>query len=180
MTHQGIDYGRGLTNINSATGIRYGVIPENYLGDWYEDSEPDYGSPTCPECANYLIDTPANLGEYEFIDTLRDFFCSHCNRTWYSEDSYPDEPLGYTYVGEGIIAHSDSSGEVWITESPFFTYAQFCSPCAPGACYLLSPLDQPREDNRAYCFPSSWFDGEVAPYPVYSVKTGELLPPLTE
>jgi len=30
------------------------------------------------------------------------------------------------------LAASDSEGDVWVYRSPYYTRAQFCSPCAPG------------------------------------------------
>lgn len=39
----GIDYGRGQTNIDHATGMRYGVLPAHDVGErWYEASEAQY------------------------------------------------------------------------------------------------------------------------------------------
>jgi len=67
--------------------------------------------------------------------------------------------------------------EIMITKSPYFTYAQFCSPCAPGAVYLMNwlPKSNPVENNRGYCFGHDWFESGKVPYPVYSVKTGKLV-----
>lgn len=40
----GIDYGRGITNIDAKTGIRFGVIHQNnVLQAWADSSEPYYG-----------------------------------------------------------------------------------------------------------------------------------------
>lgn len=47
-----------------------------------------------------------------------------------------------------------------------WTFAQFCSPCVPGA----GSLDNPVEDGaKTYCLDHDWFDGGVAPYPVFRV-----------
>ena len=35
----------------------------------------------------------------------------------------------------------------------------------------------PEDGERAYCFGHDWFEDKAAPYPVYSVATGELVPP---
>ena len=44
MSNAGIDYGRGLTNIDIETGIRYGVIALNNCNqDWLNEFEPYYG-----------------------------------------------------------------------------------------------------------------------------------------
>lgn len=64
---------------------------------------------------------------------------------------------------------------MFILASPYFTHAQFCSPCAPGACYLLSPTD--KTGPKAYCLNHDWFEGDKAPYPVWEVATGKLVKP---
>ena len=52
MNNAGIDYGHGQTNIDTKTGIRYGVISQmNILDAWCEESEPYYGKfALCPHC----------------------------------------------------------------------------------------------------------------------------------
>ena len=53
----GIDYGRGRTNVDVETGIRYGVIPANAMGQpWYDEAEAHYGEPTCPECGGVVVE----------------------------------------------------------------------------------------------------------------------------
>lgn len=48
------------------------------------------------------------------------------------------------------------------------------APCAPGAGYLSNPCP---DGPKTYCFGHDWFENDVAPYPVYRVDTGELVPP---
>jgi hypothetical protein len=44
MANVGIDYGMGCTNVDHATGIRYGVISQNeILQAWADSSQPVYG-----------------------------------------------------------------------------------------------------------------------------------------
>jgi len=85
---------------------------------------------------------------------------------------------------------SADSTDIWVMKSPFYTYGQFCSPCAPGAINLDNPLDYIKEylyglelnwyadenlpqNNKAYCFDSSWFDDGKAPYRVFRVDNNE-------
>ena len=57
----GIDYGRGMSNIDHETGIRYGVINQNkVLQAWADSSEPDYGMPE----ENELPEDAEPLGFY--------------------------------------------------------------------------------------------------------------------
>lgn len=179
--YAGIDYSAGQqVNRNKETGIRYGIIPANSIGQaWYDSAEPDYGDPHCPQCGN---DVKPARGEYAKYDHAKhesaDYVCHHCKAVFGGESAFSDESQGCTYEGDGITAFEDSQGDVWVTQSPYFTYAQFCSPCAPGACYLRNPLDaqDKPEANKCYCLPADWFDDESpCPYPVYSVATGELI-----
>jgi len=163
---KGIDYGMGKTN-RDASGIRFGVIPQNssVLQAWADISEPVYGEAECPQCGE-----PVNLdGDDDYCE---------CGRDLSSEFDFA-EPCAWMVKelddkGERVLfAHCSEDGDIFVEKSPYFTYAQLCSPCAPGACYLLNPCE-PDPNNRAYCFDESWFEGE-APYPVYSVETGEML-----
>lgn len=88
------------------------------------------------------------------------------------EDLYEIEPSHWEVNSNGYQAHTDDYGDIFVMRSPYFTYAQFCSPCAPGACYLRNPCP-PNLNNRAYCFGHDWFDEGEAPYPVYSIETGK-------
>lgn len=182
----GIDYGRGQTNIDRETGIRYGVIPAN--GDicqaWYDSAEPDYGSPHCPKCGNPAYDiTEVNA---ELIDAMdagspfshaphecEEYACLSCRYTFGRESAFADEPCGYTLDDGEYLAGSDEV-DVFVLKSPYYTRARYCSPCAPGACYLLSPDES---GERAYCFGHDWFESGRAPYPVYRVSDNTLVKP---
>lgn len=172
-TYKGIDYGLGRSNRNQQTGIRNGVINQNHVGEsWFESSEAFYGKPHCPECGGEL---PKDFDDYND--------CPHCDHGIgvVGEECYPESPLSHFYEKDGYSAEAGESGDIFVFRSPYFTYAQFCSPCAPGACYLSAFLCNPDpetdKDNRAYCFGHDWFDDGKAPYPVYSVETGELINP---
>ncbi len=166
-TYAGIDYGLGKTNV-SKSGIRYGVIPANDVGSqWYDSAEANYGKPTCPKCGN-----EANKARKS------DFHCPRCKYHFDSDEAYGDTPNSF-FVDDGEIKaeQSGDDSDIFVMQSPYFTYAQFCSPCAPGACYLLNSLESPSDNNRAYCLGHDWFEDCVAPYPVYSIETGELVNP---
>lgn len=83
--------------------------------------------------------------------------------------------------------------DVFVSRSPYFTYAQFCSPCVPGAGNLdhpykyegnMSPdssafalcLNMCATDDgwpKVFCLGHDFFENEEAPYPVFSVATGK-------
>ena len=169
--YKGIDYGMGATNIDKETGIRYGVIPQNeVLQAWADESEPEYGEPDyieCPSCGQEFA-TPEGLNWGDMTT------CEFCHEKFEIDISDFAEPIGYVYENDGYQAQqSFDDPDIFVMKSPYFTYAQFCSPCAPGACYLLNPLEEKDQNNRVYCFGHDWFEEGKAPYPVYDVKTGK-------
>lgn len=183
----GIDYGLGTTNINTETGIHYGVIPQRELQWFFDSAEADYGKASCPKCGEEAVDA-SNLTEeqeeaYEHEHGFSDYACHNCEYVFDSQEAFPEEANGYTIDdGEYKMEIDGDCIDVFITLSPYFTYAQFCSPCAPGACYLTNYLLVPDllqvgyANNRAYCPGLDWFDNDTpCPYPVYSVETGECL-----
>lgn len=165
----GIDYSCGARlsngqrpNVDEDTNIRYGVINANEIVQaWADSSEPKYPCEDC-ECWNSETES-CNYDEWD------------CEASEFVLDD-----------GEYIATQSRDDSDIFVIKSPFYTYAYFCSPCAPGACYLMSPVSM--EDifdhenrtirainNRCYCFGKDWFDGENAPYPIWRVDTHELV-----
>ena len=191
-SYPGIDYGMGQTNVDRSTGIRYGVISANAgLTEWFwEDVESVY-LPSCPHCDNKLDDgwedesdqynaTQEAIGngiatEAE-IDDLCDPICPHCYKAIEDGEQWPDcdEPAANVIDSDGVKGHVDDSNDVWVTESPFYTRAQFCSPCAPGAGYLGNPCD---DGPKTYCLGHDWFEGGKAPYTVYRVDDDSVVEP---
>jgi len=142
-----------MTNIDHETGIRYGVIPANDVCQaWSDESEPLYPEPDPGE------EDPEDFGpEYD--------------------------PSHYLYSRQGYVAQQRADDtNIFITKSPYYTFARFCSPCAPGAGYLryYDP-----DGVKTYCFDPGWFwdsdekTGEWegtrsgCPYPVYRVPDNE-------
>lgn len=161
---KGIDYGMGQTNIDKSNGIRYGVIPSHDVCQaWADSSEADYGKPDtsdcgCPNCGHN------DNEQREWGDSL---ICEECGESY--EVELPDccEPLAHISTDKDYEARqSNDDCDIFITSSPFYTYAPFCSPCAPGACYLR---DAEEGGEKAYCFGHDYFDEGIAPYPVYRV-----------
>ena len=185
-SYAGIDYGNGTSNIDKNTGIRYGVIAINSLNlDCVYDGGFDefYGNPTCPECGNPAVDTAkfqANGAHPESDDWENysehgcdDYACVNCKHFLDSSEVYSEEMLSMSYDKDGYKLESCfDNTELFVTLSPYYTFAQYCSPCAPGA----GNLDNYCEDGaKTYCLGHDWFEDGKAPYPVYSVQTGELL-----
>lgn len=206
----GIDWGRGQTNIDLSSGIRYGVIPAHDVGaGWYDASEGYYGPATCPLCGNEAAEydqaeeeygdenTTFDEAEGDIVGELSpasrgscaDFGCVRCGVYFGSDEAYGDDSISHRYgIGddgeaeEGADVVATQGGDdcdIFIFRSEFFTFAPFCSPCAPGACYLRD--GDYSGDDRAYCFGHDWFwDTErgFAPYPVFRASDGaEVYPP---
>jgi hypothetical protein len=157
--YRGIDYGLGRSNIGE-NGIRYGVIPlHDVAQSWCDSSEAIYPEP-----------------EKEYDEDGEEIEPA-------DDDMDCVEPIGFRYSADGYEAtQSADDSDIFILKSPFFTVAQFCSPCAPGACHLRNPIEvtddaAPADPNRCYCFGHDWFDEEEAPYPVYEVATGKRVYP---
>lgn len=175
----GIDYGMGRTNIDRETGIRYGVISQgSVLQAWCDSAEADYGEPTCPKCGDRAIEAyKVNNDDAETWPNLyshgcEDYACESCEVYLDSSDAFGEEPLGWSYEADGYSLSDCLDSDIIICKAPFYTLAAFCSPCVPGACSIES-----EGDVKAYCLGHDWFEDGKAPYPVYSVVTGELVNP---
>lgn len=169
-----IDYGLGQTNIDKSTGIRYGVIHQNeVLQAWADSSEPEYGEPHCPKCGNEVQPLDGAIEQYEDWEgsdtACGDYVCESCKYVFDSDEAFSDEPLSFL-LDDGEYKAEQNGGDIdiFIIKSPYFTLCTFCSPCAPGAGYLMND-----GNVRAYCFSHDWFEEGKAPYKVYSVATGE-------
>jgi hypothetical protein len=127
----GIDYGLGQTNIDTETGFRYGVVSCHELDSWvYEELEPIYSE--CDNCE----------GDNEDCDCQSDFrepdYHEVNNENWTATASF------------------ESDSDLFVTKSKWVIRCGFCSPCAPGAGYILSDGD----DCWAYCPPPDFFTDE--------------------
>ena len=171
-----------LTN-HDENGIAYGVIPQNdVMPECLDDAEYDYGKPEdydleCPECGRTLSwDEPLNWGE--IVE------CSACSEDVELEPPFDSEANSFSierdgYAIQGECGSFTSSFDLWVFKSPYYTIAEKCSPCAPGAGYLRSAsegealFNSMGQPERTYCLDGDWFDDGIAPYPVFSVETGE-------
>jgi len=173
MSYAGIDYGRiDKTNRDPVTGIHYGCISQHsVLQAWADSSEPEYGEQTCPKCGNAVVEYDSDEhGDYHCSCGCADYACTDCELVWNSCDCFPEEPLGYSYDAEGYHLVDCLDSGIMVLKSPYYTHAQFCSPCVPGAGNLDSPM---LEGVKTYCLGHDWFDGGKAPYPVYRVDNNQ-------
>lgn len=125
-TYPGIDYGLGRTNIDQATGFRFGVISCNsIMSEAMDDVDPDYGTPQesveCPEC-----------GHSEHADNWGDTVtCSECGEEFNADIPDYIESSGWSYNKDGYAIADCLDNDAIVIKSPYYTYAQYCSPCVP-------------------------------------------------
>lgn len=177
MAYAGIDYGLGQSNIDTSNGIRYGVIgQDSIMSECMDGFEQDCGAPTCPECGNAVIDATSDTlpTESEAWDNstkygCNDYACVPCKHFLDSSEVFSEESQGFTYEMDGYQLTDCLNTDIFIIKSPYYTFAQFCSPCVPGAGNLDNPVPN---GAKTYCLGHDWFDDGRAPYPVYSVETG--------
>jgi len=161
----GFDWGMGQANIDIKNNIRYGVISQYaVLQAWADGSEPHYPN-NCPHCGDELPD--------DFEEEIYP-----CCQEEVSDDDIEDiEASSYFIADDTYQAECGESGDIIILKSKYYTFAQFCSPCYPGAGNLPIYLSGEPEANKTYCFHHNMFETGIAPYPVYSVETGEVVLP---
>jgi len=193
--YKGIDYGRGMSNVDGSTGIRFGVIQHDKVGQaWWEESEGNYREPACPKCEGEVVDltdlgdecelrdeddkliSSEEIDEWECAEhECADYACVNCRYVFGSESAISEEPYSHSYDKDGYACeqgHDDP--DIFILKSPFYTWCQFCSPCAPGAGYITN-WTEPGVGIKAFVFDSSWFEDNKAPYPVYWVENDSLV-----
>jgi len=196
--YAGLDYSGPGSDVNrdKDTRIRYGIMSTHAVAP--EALEDIYTHGTDVDYENYIA---------ELKDKLRGVLSDYFSDVKLSGDDISaldaavdgafeavNDDLDYQnnngctrmlYKADGYVLQTDSYGDLWVIKSPYFTYAQFASPCAPGACHLENPLEgygmteekksEKLAANKCYCLSGDWFDKEnPCPYDIYSVETGEL------
>lgn len=176
----GIDYSGGRSNFDPETGIHFGVISQHSLGAFaFDDIEFDYGDATCPKCGGVAVEYSDAHENFEpcLVYGCSDYACENCKHTLDSAECFSDDPQGWSINADGYQVINCLDSDAMILKAPYFTRAVFCSPCVPGACSIETPAE---DGAKAYCFGHDWFDDGIAPYPVYSVATGELVAPMVQ
>lgn len=188
----GLDYSLGRSNFDPETGIHFGVISVNSVDlDLWSEAESIYPDPTCPKCGatvkpsdDELALFPADYddeddpldadGTPQWFDG-KDFTCVPCKTCYWSDDVTAEEPIGHSYEDDGYKLTDCLDNDIMVLASPYYTHAQFCSPCVPGA----GNLDTPVEDGpKTFALGHDWFEDNAAPYPLYRVSdNARVLPP---
>jgi hypothetical protein len=183
-----------MPNFDEKTGIRYGVISPHAISQYalsdiytngddphYEyqknEIERDYKN----DCEEKNI--PFNQDDLDIlIQDMSDCF------------ENPDGQMDYSDSEYDLHVSGDNFG-IFVMRSPYYTYCRGCSPCAPGAGDLNSPItdkDQLADcmslktifsAGKALCLGHEWFDQDndqysrKIPYRVFRVSDdSEVLP----
>ena len=198
-TYAGIDYGN-LKEINSQNGFRYGVISQHSISPDALDDIWRNGKDMAWEAAleaeieaakeRARQNAAGNAEDAEEID--EDQISQDLADNWQSDNGLSD----YLYERDGYKVTGCLQNDLFVLQSPFYTYAQFCSPCVPGAGNLdsyFSPANpiaecdakamlfqEEAKDNgfpRVFCLGHDWFESGRAPYMVFDLKTGKEVKP---
>jgi hypothetical protein len=157
-----------MPNFDETTGIRYGVISPHSISSFALD-----------DIYNNGTDTICESGKQELLDDIKQFCEDHYLKfDRINTDSFEDQYYEHYENSDGQMDYSDNeytlhvSGDnfgIFVMRSPYYTYCRGCSPCAPGAGDLDSPMtsyDGPISTNydKALCLAPDWFDKEESEY----------------
>lgn len=164
----GIDYSLGQSNRDPENGIAYGVISQHSIsGEALSEINPVYPDPeeACPKCGdtNLFFDGDNENGR----------ICNGCNHAFVVSDDYVDlDPIGLEYEDKEYLISDCLDFDLFVLKSPYYTWAQFCSPCVPGAGNLDTPT-QAGVGVKCYCLGHDWFENGKAPYPIFEINSGK-------
>ena len=166
----------GKTNIDE-TGMRYGVISQHSI-DGGALSDIYFGHHSVDLAYERWLDEIKSALHHALKDFLSSQSLEDAVETVLGMDSLGEGHEGEAdprYETDGYIIEKCLDADLIVMKSRFFTYAQYCSPCVPGACNLDSPLEMPTENgsNCCYCLGHDFFEDGKAPYKVYSMLSGE-------
>lgn len=178
--YTGIDYGGGKANVDKATGIHYGVISQHSVNA--EAVDEIFRGPNSRDLnyEAYVKQVKDSVREAvrQAMDScmldskaeeLADFLADEAEGWDWLGDCYNGDEIDPLYEADGYKVTKCLDADLFILQSPFYTHAQYCSPCVPGA----GNIDSPCEDGpKTFCLGHDWFDDGQAPYPVFSVVTG--------
>lgn len=136
-----------MPNFDEKTGIRYGVISPHSVGQWAMDKVYDHGTdPYYEYSKNEIISHLKTFCEdhdidYDRIDSDQfvDLYCENVQND--------DGQMDYSDTEYDLHVSGDNFG-IFVMRSPYYTYCRDCSPCAPGAGDLDSPVDDPDLKNK--------------------------------
>lgn len=164
-----------LPNQDPETLIHFGCIPAreliNYAQTFYDEAEDT-------RFADGVHEIKTTIGELsELVDDETRAEMIELATENYSEN-YESEgaPLELNRDDVLILQGNGDETDIFVIKSLYYCFAPPCSPCAPGAGYLMD-ADKKKGGRhhpfKTYCLDSSWFKGGKAPYKYYEVISDE-------
>lgn len=144
-------------NVNSETGISYGVISGNAAHWLYEEITTNGTDTTFEAYKRQLVKEMAALleehGQHNAEDTATGIVDS------YEWDDYQCDESDYEYTdssgNEFLLSYLGGTPLIWCIKTSVIVHARPCSPCVPGA----GDLDSPDENGiQCYGIPSEYLD----------------------
>jgi hypothetical protein len=175
-----------MPNFDENTGIRYGIVSPHSISSFALDDMYQNGT-----------DTICESGKQELLDDIKQFCEDHnLNFDRIDTNSFEDQYYEPYENPDGQMDYSDSEYDlhvsgynfgIFVMRSPYYTYCRDCSPCAPGAGSLDSPVDPVNLDlstlehisGKTLCLGYEWFDQDndqysrKIPYRVFRVDNDE-------
>ena len=142
MGSAGIDYGRGLTNIDQETGIRYEVINQGeVLQAWADSSEAQYPEVSCPDCGWPVVDARE---DFDYTAECGVYSCIN-GHVWYpiEIETEENEETLCPECGEIVTLAKD-----WHVSE----YAHYFSLLCPHCHYVISEEDSMSDEPNSFTY----------------------------
>lgn len=164
-----------LPNQDPNNLIHFGCIPARELMDhgqtFYDEAE----DTRYAEGVEQIKNTIGELSDLIDDDTrleMVEIGTNNFNEYYESEGA----PLELNRDDVLILQGNQDDSDIFVIKSLYYCWAPPCSPCAPGAGYLMD-ADKKKGGRhhpfKTYCLDSSWFEGGKAPYKYYEVGSDE-------
>lgn len=115
-------------------------------------------------------DTVENWGKTSTVDEImvdaESAVDAHFGDSYESDNGLND----YVYEEDGYQITGCLTNDIIVIRSLYYTYAQFCSPCVPGAGNLDNAMSKESGAAKTYCLFHDWFEGGKAPYRLWRVE----------
>lgn len=163
----GIDYGKGVTNVDPTNDIRYGSIIHHHVFYWNDESTPDFESEDQDEVA-YVY----NEDGYKTFQTVdsSDIVLEKSPYYTYAMFASPCFPGGGDLDSPFRIPKEDQKPN-YETTIEFLTEQKLWDVIGG----IIHDLAKKYNFPKVYCFGHDWFEKQ-APYFVFEVGTDKFVP----
>jgi hypothetical protein len=160
-----------LTNMNTETGIHFGVIPKNDLWNCAEEFFDYAEDVSYNDLLQEIMDAVNSLNDIVDEKTIQEMIELAQNDM---NENYNNDCAQLHYEQNGYILEANNDDcDLFIIKSPYWTWAPQCSQCTPGAGYL--PDADEDASLRTYCLGPEWFENEQAPYKCHNVDPSDTI-----